>query len=236
MSDAQEVPADSIEVLKSFHYERQILSDNFVKQFPLLVHQDILNRRKMFFSSIGNECKSIQKVTFAPQLMKVDRAVEDEFLKGLIRIESSHCFSEGSPEELIAITQNSEFKKRAFSTLDKIQSAANTDCEWTSAPLVGKSKYCYNNYEENDGAIRSAFTFLISNDSNSDFDAPVYLRQTLTAAKKIGSMTAIYVVSYVRSNPMEKVKQFFAEGVIKKMQINVFGEIAKTHSSKESSK
>ena len=83
-----------------------------------------------------------------------------------------------------------------------------------------------------EAGLLTSFTFLISNSFESQFDAPVFLRQTLTAAKKIGNKTVVYVVSYVRSNPMGKTKQFFAEGVIEKMQSKVFDEIALMHQKK----
>lgn len=229
------VPADSFEILKSFRFQDQFLSDSFVKNFPLIVHHDIIKRRDAFFSKLSVEsgnCENLQAVTFGPVLAKPTNEIENEFYSGLVRIESSRCYSLGSPEELIAITKDPNFKKRAFSTLDKIQSVANTDCEWTSAPMVGKSQYCYSNFDEIENGLHTAFTFLVSNSFESEFDAPVYLRQTITSSKKIGNKTVVYVVSYVRSNPMGSTKQFFAKGVIEKMQSKVFDEILQTYQKK----
>jgi len=220
------VPNEVKVELRKYQDHGQGLSANAIQAFPLRVHQMILQRQNHFFEGLNGKCQDTIEITFGPQVM----ASEDESLRsfeaGLVRIEASKCYDNADPDELIQISASPEFKKKAFPTLRQITVENNLSCETTSAPSIGKSRYCYLSFDlEKSDLVSSQVNFLTFNDDDKSFDAPVYFREAFVSARRMGPQTLYYVLSYVRSTELSSFKKFFAKDYIAKVQKQVFTEL-----------
>jgi hypothetical protein len=222
--------------MQKFQDHGQVLSVNFVRDFPMKVHQEILRRENEFFNELKGQCQDYVKVTFGPQVSDSKESIESLFQAGLVKIEAAKCYDNADPKDLIEISADAGFKRRAFSTLKNITTEENLDCEWTYAPTIGKSHYCYLNFDlENNKDVRSQVNFLTFNNSDPAFEAPVYFREALVTARRMGPQTLYYVQSYVRATPLSNLKQIFAEKYILQSQSQVFQELERRLRQKRTS-
>lgn len=229
------IPNESYAELQKFQSDGQGLSEKFVREFPLRVHEEILRTEAAFLKTLNNNCRDSVKITFGAKVLDNKTTAEAVFEKGLIKVEASKCFPNANPSDLIEISGDPGFKRRAFSTIRNITSEATPlgvkDCEWTSAPTIGKSHYCYLNTElEKNSDLHSQANFLVYNDASTE--APVYFREAVTTARRMGPQTLYYVHSYVRATAFSSIKKLFVEQAIESSQNQVFEELAKALNNK----
>lgn len=224
------IPNEVFTELKKFEADGQGLSVNAVQEFPQRLHQGILKRQNDFFEGLKGVCQETVNVTFGSSVLEGENTIQKRFEAGLVRIEASKCYHDADPNELIQISASPEFKRKAFSTLTEIAlQSENVFCETTQAPMVGKSRYCYSNFDLEVGEqSASQVSFLVFNDDSKQFDAPVYFREAFVSARRMGPKTLYYVLSYVRATEFSALVRYFAKGYIVKMQNQVFTELGKS--------
>ncbi len=227
------IPNEAYIELQKFEAGGQKLSENFVRDFPQRVYDEILQTELGFLKSLNGVCKDSIKITFGSKLLGHKEAAETAFEKGVIRVEASKCFQNANPTDLIEISAETGFKRKAFSTLKNITSQVTAqgvlDCEWTSAPTIGKSHYCYLNFDlEKTPELHSQVNFLTFSENEPSIEAPVYFREALITARRMGPQTLYYVQSYVRATAISSLKKFFVEQYIQSSQNQVFTELEKS--------
>lgn len=217
------VPTATVEELRKFRSQEQALSEDYVRQLPLKIHQEILTQEKRFQDKIQGQCQEMFNIKFGGAIIAGDDASR-EFEDGMIRVEASKCFTNTSPEELLRVSESKEFKAKAFSTIRAITQEGPKFCETTYVSGLGNSHYCYlTRGLENSGDYASTYNFVISNGNPQTFNAQVFFREGFVSARQMGSVTQYHIISYVRgAEKMSSFKQFFAKGIMQKEQENVF--------------
>ncbi len=62
----------------------------------------------------------------------------------------------------------------------------------------------------------------------TNIEAPVYFREAVVTARRMGPQTLYYLQSYVRATAISSLKQFFVEKYIQSSQNQVFAELEKS--------
>lgn len=215
------IPKASYVELQKFRHDGRALPSKYVEEFPQLIHKKIMSDADKFVKSLNGTCRDAIRITFDARVTNNQDPTVVNFENGLVKVEAAKCFGPVAPQALIEINSQLDFKKNAFSTLDNVSEKGNENCEWTSAPGVGKSHYCYVNiFTEKSDDVQTQVNFLIFN--NAKYDAPVYFREALVSSRRMGSSTLFYAESYVRATTLSSFTKFFAKGFIQNSQAEFF--------------
>jgi hypothetical protein len=239
LANSVSIPTEVFTELQKFRgRDGQALSADTIRQLPDRVHEMVLSRQEAFYQNLKGHCQDSFQVTFGPQVLQSSDSATKDFQSGMIRVEASKCYANANPQELVRISALPEFKKRAFSTLiyTPTMPQANTYCESTWVRSIGKSRYCYTDFElEKSDASVSQVNFMVLNDDGGQYDAPVYYREAFVSARQMGSQTLYYVLSYVRAKELSSFQKFFAKDYMAKSQDQVFTELGKAISQSRNS-
>lgn len=221
-----QIPPEVFSELQSYTHDGKPLSVEYVQNFPKQLHDSILKKQELFFENLNGECNEYLNISFGPKIIGADE-VEKSFEKGLIRIEAARCYDNALPETILNIVSSVAFKRRVFSTLRQASlESENYYCEITDAPTIGQSNYCYLDFEiEKNESSSSRVNFLTFNNKDPQFDAPVYFRESLQTARRVGAKTLFYSLSYARATSLSSAQRFFAKSYISSTQKNFFKQL-----------
>lgn len=124
------------------------------------------------------------------------------FVDDLVNIESSRCLENQknkSVQQIAEIVLSDNFQLKAFENLNfsNTTSDFSRTCQKTSVPLIGNSRYCFNNLIEIEGD--TALIVSIADSSENDNTAPIYLRWSgMLIQKKSDDKILMYSLAYGR--------------------------------------
>ena len=213
------VPISVNSEINKFKNKSESLPEGYAESFVKLITSRVQEEKRAALNNLNQKCQNFLTVSFSdslPTLFSENSAVK-EFESGLIRIESSTCFTKGTPEEIINIFSDPNFQNEGLNTLKESHRNADLICDWTEVPTIGTSKYCYFPMIEADSSLALHHHFNISNDPDPKI-VKVYFRELFATAQRTDSGVAFHMITFLRSSKISGIKKVFARTVIAQEQ------------------
>jgi hypothetical protein len=216
----------AFELSKFVSNQNEHLPSEYALQLTQLIEKKTQADEKAKFddNSIRN-CTDQIEITYMNSLTNSSSQSVQEFEAGFVKIDASLCFPKVSTELVLKTSNNLEFRKRSFKTIQTTYAKGELNCEITDAPTIGLSNYCYRmipKYSENYSTLQS---YNVWNDSDLKYDSPVFFRSVFESARQIQDQTMYHIVSYVRANKLSSFQKLFAKSFIMNSQKMVFKKL-----------
>ena len=214
--------------ISNYHFRQTPLTPDYVKMFPSFIHGLIQKSEAIFDAANNNSCADKTEVESVDHLTSARNAVALNFESSFMRVEVTKCFENTTAEKVLSALSTTSFKAKAYSTvMSVVAKSNNVTCEKSKVPLLGKSHYCYENFlDKSDSEYLKLFSINDWYELTTEYTVPVFYRETLIAAREVGSRVQIHSISYARGPDLTSVQKFFAKSFIAKTQDAFFIKLA----------
>lgn len=200
--------------LSKYQSNSKTLPEKYRQSFMNWIEQDLRSIASQLQYSPAN-CKEEIKVDFQTNKYAETPAVIRDFEKDLIKIDMELCFTNTTPEAVVNLSNSNQFMMKNISTMRAASIQGDMSCHKTQVTSVGQSNYCYVTDQQNGREFATAMTYNVWNSRDKKYDAPVYFRQILLAAKQMGQGKVTFrSVTYVRGPDLNGFQRMFSRGVI----------------------
>lgn len=200
--------------LSKYKSGSKALPEKYRMSFMNWVEQDLRSQASQLQYSPAS-CQEEIKVDFQTNKYADTPEVIRDFEKDLIKIDLQLCFTNTTPEAVVNLANSNQFMMKYISTMRGASVQDDMNCHKTQVTSVGQSNYCYVTDQQTSREFTTAMTYNVWNSRDKKYDAPVYFRQILLAAKQMGQGKVTFrSVTYVRGPDLNGFQRMFSRGVI----------------------